>query len=93
MNRLKNILRTWLGFDEQERRLFDLERHFVTKRDEKGQPIQTLADVPVKDRKELKTPTSMRGMTMQQRLAWLEKTDGGRRLPNGETQQVSITAR
>lgn len=81
MNRLKNILRKWLGFDEQEKRILDLERHFVTKRDDKGAVLQTLADVPVKDRKEFKP--SLRGMNMQQRRAWLEETDGGRILQQG----------
>lgn len=87
MHLLKSFIRKWLGCDEYERRLLDLERHFVTKRDQQGQPIQTLADVPVKDRKEFKP--SLRGMTMQQRRQWLEETDGGR-LPQ---QQVSISAR
>lgn len=87
MHLLKSFIRKWLGFDEQEQRILTLERHFVTKRDSQGQPIQTLADVAVKDRKELKP--KLRGMTMQQRRQWLEETDGGR-LPQ---QQVSINAR
>lgn len=88
MNRLKNILRKWLGCGEYERRLLDLERHFVTKRDDKGAVLQTLADVPVKDRKEFKP--SLKGMSWEQRRRWLEETDGGRKI---QPQQVSITAR
>ena len=34
-----------------EGRLKDLERHFVTKRDSGGVPIETLADVPLEERK------------------------------------------
>jgi len=63
-----------------EGRLKDLERHFVTKRDSGGVPIETLADVPLEERK--KRVPALRGMSMQQRLQWLEKTDGGRRLPS-----------
>ena len=62
---------------EFERRLSDLERHFVTRRDANGEPVETLADVPVDKRDELKRRVP-RGMTWQQRKAWLEETDGGR---------------
>ncbi len=58
-----------------EARLFDLERHFVTKRDAQGQVTETLADVPVEKRV---TAQSTRGMSWAQRKAWLEATDGGR---------------
>jgi hypothetical protein len=63
---------------ELERRLLDIERHFVTKRDAHGAPTETLADVPVEKRKELKP--SLRGLSWPQRRAVLEETDGGRRL-------------
>lgn len=75
MRWLKKVLVRWL-LSEHEARLRDLERHFVTKRDADGKPIETLADVPIADRK--KHPLQMRGMTMAQRKAWLEETDGGR---------------
>ena len=66
-----------------EGRLKDLERHFVTKRDSGGVPIETLADVPLEERKKRKKRVpELRAMSMQQRLQWLEKTDGGRRLPS-----------
>jgi hypothetical protein len=70
-------LRRLLGFNELEARIRDLERHFVTKRDPAtGAVTQTLADVPLDQRKEIVNPT--RGMSVQQRRQWLEKTDGGR---------------
>lgn len=62
---------------EIEDRIVDLERHFVTRRNEQGEAVQTLADVSVHDRKELKTKT-LRGASWNQRKQWLEKTDGGR---------------
>jgi hypothetical protein len=67
--------------DELEQRVLDLERHFVTKRDEDGKVTQTLADVPVVDRKNLHSPSA--GMSWPQRRRWLEATDGGRRAPRG----------
>jgi len=66
---------------ELELRILDLERHFVTKRNDKGEVSQTLADVPVTERKTLRSPT--RGMNWAQRKQWLEATDGGRRAPHG----------
>lgn len=60
-----------------EKRIFDLERHFVTKRNEQGVVVETLADVPVDKRKDVKK--AQRGMSWQQRKAVLELTDGGRR--------------
>lgn len=79
---LKRILVRWLLADH-EGRIKDLERHFVTKRDPKTmQPIETLADVPLNARKTPKSHTA--GMSTQQRLKWLEMTDGGRNLPQLE---------
>lgn len=63
---------------ELEKRIFDLERHFVTKRDAHGTPTETLADVPVEKRKDLKQ--SLRGLSWPQKKAILEETDGGRRM-------------
>jgi len=62
-----------------EARLKDLERHFVTKRDASGAPVETLADVPVSERDKLKGE-SLKGLSWPQRRAILERTDGGRRL-------------
>lgn len=76
MNWLRNKLRAWLGIDKLEARMLDIERHFVTRRDDQGQPVETLADVPIEQRKERQT--KMRGMSMDQRRRWLEETDGGR---------------
>lgn len=71
----KRIL-TWLGLADHEGRIKDLERHFVIKRDPTtNKVILTLADVPLHERK---TPESTKGMTWQQKKAWLEATDGGR---------------
>jgi len=62
-------------YEELEERVRDLEKHFVTKRDAQGQPVETLADVPVGKRKELR----MRRITnWPQQRRWLEQTDGGR---------------
>jgi hypothetical protein len=66
-------------WNDLQKRLLDLERHFVTKRDDKGNVTQTLADVPVSQRKEAKKHP-MAGMSWPQRRAWLEKTEGGRTL-------------
>lgn len=76
MNWLRAQFRRWLGIDKLEMRVLDIERHFVTKRNAEGQPVETLADVPVEQRK-LKS-VSTRGMSMAQRIAWAERTDGGR---------------
>lgn len=76
MNWLRSKIRGWLGIDKLEARMLDIERHFVTRRDDQGQPVETLADVPIEQRKERQM--KMRGMSMAQRQAWLEKTDGGR---------------
>jgi hypothetical protein len=65
-------------FAELESRVKDVERHFVTKRDSDGKPTETLADVPLEKRHELKSP--MKGMNWTQRRQWLERTDGGRKL-------------
>jgi hypothetical protein len=73
----RNLILRWLGLADHQARLLDLERHFVTKRDEEGMPTETLADVPVDKRKELKGRTA--GMSWPQRKRWLEATDGGRR--------------
>jgi hypothetical protein len=79
MNWLKQIFLRWLLADV-EARLIDLEKHFVTKRNEKGEPIETLADVPLSDRAARRQ--KLAGMSMQQRLKWLERTDGGTRVPH-----------
>lgn len=65
-----------------EQRIKDLERHFVTKRDENGAVVETLADVPIAKRKDLKERVmpSQKGLTWMQRRALLEVTDGGRKL-------------
>lgn len=70
----------WSKFDEFEKRIKDLERHFATKYDPKtGAVVETLADIPVHERKEkLKIP-STKGLTWQQRQRILEQTDGFRR--------------
>ncbi len=80
---LRNFLLRFLGLTDHEERLIDLEKHFVTKRDQQGTPTETLADVPVAQRDRLRTPRQA-GMTPQQRRAWLEATDGGMRaaVPN-----------
>lgn len=76
----RNLLLRFLSLETLEDRLTDLERHFVTKRNEKGEVIETLADVPIADRKERRKKLS--GMSMKQRLRWLEQTDGGTRVPH-----------
>ena len=76
MNWLKRKILAWLGLDRLDARILDIERHFVTRRDERGQAVETLADVPLERRKEREI--KMRGMSMAQRREWLERTDGGR---------------
>lgn len=76
MNWIKAKLRKWLGFDELNARILDLERHFVTRYNAEGKAVETLADVPLEQRKEREH--KMRGMSMEQRRRWLEETDGGR---------------
>lgn len=73
---LKKKLIAWLLADI-EGRMQDVERHFVTRRDSSGAAIETLADVPLKDRKERQA--KLGGMSWAQRRAWLEATDGGRK--------------
>lgn len=68
--------------DELKQRLYDIERHFVTKRDETGRPIETLAD---RQQKKFK-PTRV---TWQQTRRWLEATDGGRKVESGERSRPS----
>ena len=58
---------------ELEKRLYDIERHFVTKRDEQGHPIETLAD-------RAKRATPPKRVTMAQLCKWLSATDGGRKV-------------
>ena len=85
MTWLKQLILRWLLGDLLERqsaRITDLERHFVTKRDQQGMPTETLADVPLEKRKELKR--NMAGMSWPQRKNFLEATDGGRRAVVGE---------
>jgi hypothetical protein len=76
MKRLETLLLRWF-FPDVDARLKDLERHFITKRDQQGLPTETLADVPVADRVKLKKP---RGLSWEQRRTWLERTEGGRNL-------------
>jgi hypothetical protein len=38
---LRNLILRWLGLADHQARLLDLERHFVTKRDEEGMPTET----------------------------------------------------
>jgi hypothetical protein len=67
--------------EEAEQRIIDLERHFVTKRKPDGSVAETLADVPVEERHRLPKNSGLRGASMQQRLRWLERTEGGTRVP------------
>lgn len=71
----------WSKLEELEKRLKDVERHFVTARDPKtGAVAQTLADVPVEKRDALKKGgLHLKGLTWKQKQAILERTDGGRR--------------
>jgi len=82
MNLLRQLILRWLGLATVEGRLKDVERHFVTKRDKEGLPIETLADVPLEKRKEIKP--RMAGLSWQQRRAYLEATDGETRAAVGE---------
>ena len=82
-NWLRNLILRWLGLEDHEGRLKDLERHFVTKRDREGAPVETLADVSLEKRKELKAPRQA-GLSWPQRKAYLEATDGERRAPVAE---------
>jgi hypothetical protein len=68
-------------WDKLDARIKDMERQFVTKRNDEGQIVETLADVPIEARKERADLVSrkQRGMTWTQRRAWLEATDGGRK--------------
>lgn len=82
---IRRLILRLLDLNDVHLRLLDLERHFVTARDPNtGQPTQTLADVPVSERKKLKPP-SLRGMSPQQLKSWMEATDGGRNLPQKVT--------
>jgi len=72
---LRNLVLRWLRLATHEERLTDLERHFVTKRDAQGMPTETLADVPIEKRAELRAPR-LRGLSWAQRRAYLEATDG-----------------
>lgn len=72
---IRTLILRWLGLADYEGRLKDLERHFVTKRDQQGAVIETLADIPVEKRKEIKR-SPMAGMSWAQRRAYLEATDG-----------------
>jgi hypothetical protein len=80
-NWLRRLLFRWLC-SELDARITDLERHFITKRDEKGNVTQTLADVPIGDRKHLAN-RPLRGASWAQAKGWLEATDGGRMVSNG----------
>lgn len=78
MRWLKGKLTAWL-LGDHETRLKDLERHFVTRYDREGLPMETLADVPPDKRKEIKPRTA--GLSWPQRRAYYEATDGGTRAP------------
>jgi hypothetical protein len=80
---LRTLILGWLGISDHDERLKDIERHFVTKRDESGVPTETLADVPVEKRKDLKK-SRMAGMSWPQQKRYLEATDGGRRAAVGD---------
>jgi len=68
---------------ELEERLQAIERHFVTKRDpETGQVTETLADRQARKFKPKR-------VNWQQTKRWLEKTDDGRKVPDGERTRVS----
>lgn len=75
---IRKLLMQWLLHDV-DLRLKDIERHFVTKRDGTGKPLETLADVPMEKRKEIVKP-SLAGMSWPQRRNILEQTDGLRKL-------------
>lgn len=81
---MKNWLRTlilrWLGIADHQQRLVDIERQFVTRYNETGDITETLADVPVEKRADLRKRKAA-GMNWQQRKRWLEATDGGTRAP------------
>lgn len=74
-NWIRKLILRWLGIDDIPGRLIDVERHFVTKRGQDGEITETLADVPLAKRKELKVPKTA-GMSWPQRKAFLEATDG-----------------
>lgn len=70
--------------NDLERRLKDVERQFVTKYAENGAIAETLADVPVNERQNIKVikrpKNPMAGMSWPQRREWLERTEGGKKL-------------
>lgn len=69
-----------------EARIRDLERQFATKYNDEGKVTETLADIPIENRanvKVLRRPKNpMSGMSWPQRRAWLERTEGGRKVDN-----------
>jgi len=70
----------WSKFGELETRIKDLEEHFVIKRDAHGNPTQTLADIPVEQRSDMRKKLSTRGMSWPQKQKILEMTEGGRKI-------------
>jgi hypothetical protein len=74
----RNLILRFLGLENIEERMLEIERHFVTKRDKTGVPTETLADVPLDQRKSLKRSKAA-GLSWSQRQAYLEATDGGTR--------------
>lgn len=71
----------WSKLAELEARIRDMERQFSVEIDgETGKVTRTLADVPISEREELRKKKALRRATWAQRQAWLEQTDGGRRL-------------
>lgn len=72
MRILRKFIFWLLGVPNLPERLLDLERHFVTKRDEAGRAIETLADLPFEKRKELKERRAKIVGNWPQRRAMLE---------------------
>ena len=71
--------------EEFEQRLFDIEKHFVTKRDpQTNKVIETLAD---RQKRKFKPPR----VTWSQTRRWLEATDGGRNQPEKTDGQPART--
>ncbi len=68
---------------ELETRLLDIEKHFVTKRDETGKVVETLADRA----KRRMSATPPKGVTIAQLCKWFSITDGGRKVGEPERTQ------
>lgn len=68
---------------ELESRLLDIEKHFVTKRD----PVTHAVTETLADRQQRKFKPKRVSWT--QTRQWLEATDGGRKVPDGERTRPS----